>query len=140
MTRTQALLAAAVTMLAFLSFIVGRSLAPEGDGAAALDLDAAAYRPASTTPGLSKGGFTGFTETAAEGRTVVSGRVVSVAADSITVESSGGQQSTLRLLGQGQPRRLQPGTRQDIRQGATVIVRRDPSSSDVAAAILVISN
>jgi hypothetical protein len=106
------------------------------------------HLPSTSTPtptkhraiaGLSKAGFSGFTEGGAEGRTVISGRVISVTPDSITVEGQGGQRSTLRLSGQGQPRRLEAASKEAIRPGVTVIVRRDPGS-DVAKAVLVISN
>jgi hypothetical protein len=126
-------------VLAAAAFLAGRALHPEAGAASAFDLDADAYEASSALAGLSKAGFSGFTESGAEGRTVISGRVINVTAESITVEGRGGQRSTLRLSGQGQPRRLEAASRDAIRAGVTVIVRRDPGSG-VAKAVLVIAN
>jgi len=137
-TRTQVACLTATAALAVAAFFAGRGLHPGGSSVSPFDLDADAYEAPSAIAGLSKAGFSGFTEGGAEGRTVISGRVISVTPDSITVESHGGR-STLRLSGQGQPRRLEAASKEAIRPGVTVIVRRDPGS-DVAKAVLVISN
>jgi hypothetical protein len=139
MTRTQVAWLTAVAVLAVAAFFSGRALHPEASSASAFDLDADAYQASSAIAGLSKAGFSGFTEGGAEGRTVISGRVISVAPDSITVEGRGGERSTLRLSGQGQPRRLAAASKDAIRPGVTVIVKREPGS-DIAKAVLVISN
>ena len=139
MTRTQVGWLTAAGILALAAFFMGRALHPGASSASAFDLDTGAYEASGAIAGLSKAGFSGFTEGGAEGRTVISGRVISVTPDSITVEGQGGQRSTLRLSGQGQPRRLEPAAKDAIRAGVTVIVRRE-AGSDVAKAVLVISN
>lgn len=139
MTRTQVAWLTATAALAVAAFLAGRALHPDANSVSAFDLDAEAYEASSAIAGLSKAGFSGFTEGGAEGRTVISGHVISVTPDSITLEGQGGQRSTLRLSGQGQPRRLEAASKEAIRPGVTVIVRRDPGSN-VAKAVLVISN
>ncbi len=125
-------------ILVVAAFFVGRALHPEESTAAAFDLTADAYQASTSISGLSKAGFSGFTEGGSDGRTVIAGRVVSVTPDSITLEGQGGQRSTMRLSGQGSPTRLESSTRDALKPGVTVIVRREPGS-DLATAVLIVS-
>jgi hypothetical protein len=138
MTRTQIIWLGVAALIAVAGFFAGRSLHSQSTTASAFELNTDAYQASSTIAGLSKAGFSGFTEGGAEGRTVVAGRVVAVTSDSITLEGQGGQRSTLRLAGGGTPGRLEASTLESIRPGVTVLVRRTPGS-DEAAAFLVIA-
>ncbi|HLF75894.1 MAG TPA: hypothetical protein VJB57_00240 [Dehalococcoidia bacterium] len=128
------LLAGASVALA--AFLAGRALHPEAAVETSFDLSSAAYEAAESVAGLSKGGFSGFTEAGGDGRTVIAGRVVMVSADSITVEGTSGQRSTIRLPGQGPLRRLEPSMRESLRPGVTVLVRRQ---GEAAEAVLVVA-
>jgi hypothetical protein len=138
MTRSFALWLGAAVVAILAAFFVGRALHPEKAEGPSFDLSAVAYESAGSVAGLSKGGFSGFTEAGGDGRTVIAGRVVAVSADSITLQGSGGQRSTLRLLGQAPLRRLEPSAREALRPGVTVIVRRQ-AAGDAAEAVLVVS-
>src|SRR5690349_5415164 len=122
MTRP-GLIAFAVAAVVFmaLAFLAGRSLRSEAKAANAFELDAPAYEAAgASVSGISKGGFSGFTETGAEGSTVVSGKVVDVTPDSITIEGQTGQRSTLKVSGSARMLRLESGSRDLLRPGVTV--------------------
>jgi hypothetical protein len=138
MTRAMAVWLLAGAVVAVVAFLGGRALHTDGKGSATFDLSSAAYEATGSVAGLSKGGFSGFTEAGGDGRTVIAGRVVSVSSDSITLEGSGGERSTVRLSGAGPLRRLEPAGREALRPGVTVIVRREPAG-DVAEAVLVVS-
>jgi hypothetical protein len=124
MTRARVAWVAASIALALLAFFAGRALHGQDTQAASFDLSGPAFETSDAAVGLSKAGFSGFTE-AGDGRTVISGRIVSTTSDAITVESPSGQRSTLRLTGQAPLSRLEPSTRAALRPGVTVIVRRD---------------
>jgi hypothetical protein len=134
--RPFALWVAAGVVVAALAFFAGRSLHANGGATASFTLDAPAYTVPQSAAGYSKAGFSGFTETPAEGLTVLAGRVVTTTSDSITVESAGGQRSSIRLSGSGPMLRLEPDSRDSLRPGVTVIVRREAND---AAAILSVS-
>lgn len=129
--------AIAAVAVAVLAFFAGRELRPERGEASAFDLEAPAYEVAKAAAGFSKAGFTGFGEApGAEGRTVVSGRIVAVGPDSITIESAGGQRSAVRLAGQASLRRVEAAGRDALRPGVTVLLRQT-GGADAAAVLIV---
>jgi hypothetical protein len=137
-TRSAGLWLAAGLVVAVAAFFGGRALHGDGSSAGAFDFDAPAYGSVKSIAGLSRGGFSGFGDTPGlDGRTVIAGRIVSAAADSITVESSQGVRSTLRISSAAPLRRLDTSGREALRPGVTVVVRR--SDSGEPAAVLIVA-
>ena len=137
MSRWQAGWAVAGVIVAALGFVAGRGMNSEDVVAPAFDLEASSYDAPASAAGLSKGGFSGFGESeGATGRTVVAGKVVAVTGDSLTIESPSGQRSMVRLTSSQTLRRLEPATREALRPGASVLIRRD---GDSAQAVLVVT-
>ena len=134
MRRGAAVVVLWAAMVVAIGFFVGRSLRPESGATYAFDAGAAAYQAPGTSAGRSQGGFTGFAE-GADGRTVISGRAVSITADSITLETAAGT-TTVRVSGASSVRRLEPSERAAIRTGAQLIVRRDGNN---ASGVLVVA-
>ena len=137
MSRNIAVWAGAGIALVLVAFFAGHQLRPEPATAKAFDQDGPAYEVAKEAAGVSKGGFSGFGESPGpDGRTVVAGRVVSVNGDTVTVDSPSGQKSTIRLTGNGPLRRLEASSREALRPGMSVLVRRDGNQAE---AVLVVS-
>lgn len=120
-------------------FFAGRSLRPSDTIVFAFDASAPAYEAPASPAGRSLGGFAGLKETEAdEGRVAVSGRVVEIAASAVTIETPWGERTTIRITPQAPLRRLEPGDRDLLQAGASVMLRSQPGS-DAAAAVLVLS-
>jgi hypothetical protein len=127
----------AALLAALAAFFAGRSLAGGGESPS-IEVTGPAYQAGVTIAGLSKGGFSGFTESGGDARTVLSGRVVAVAGDSITLESQAGVRSTIRLTDAARVTRLEPASAGALRAGLSVMVRRGPEGE--AAAVLVLAD
>jgi hypothetical protein len=125
---------AAVVVLG-VSFVAGQALRPEKGAAYSFEASAPAYEAPAATAGVDKAGLSGFGEDD-NGRSVISGRVTAVSADSITLQSAGGAVNVVRLTAQAPLRRLEPGDRATLRTGANVIVRL--ASKDEASSVLVL--
>ena len=133
-------LAAAVVVMA-VAFFGGRTLGSGGDEGASYtyDLDTPPYTAASTGAGISKGGFSGFgANSGIDGETLVSGRVRSVSADSITLDTAGGTE-VLRITGSGTLRRIEGATAAAVRPGMNVVVRTTGSGGDTASSVLLLA-
>jgi hypothetical protein len=135
MTRTAYIWFAAALAVLALGFLAGRTLHSEGDSKAPL-ADGPAFEATATIAGLSKAGFSGFSESTA-GRTVLAGRIVAVEGDTITLEGTSGARSMLRLSGSGPLTRLEPSTLAALRPGVTVLLRRAQDGDAAAAALIV---
>lgn len=130
------LLAAAIVAAA--GFLIGRQLKASEKQVFAFDLTAPAFQPVDPEPGLSRGGFTGLDlPTAEEGRLVLSGRVVEKTGTSVTIESTWGGRSTLRIASAEILRLLQAAGREELQRGAVVVVRTKPGSNEVLSVIIL---
>jgi hypothetical protein len=127
--------------MAAVGFIGGRALGSDGSQGASYtyDLDTPPYTSPASTSGLSKGGFSGFGASGIDGETIVSGRVRSVTADSITLETSSGGAEVVRITGPGALRRIEAASASLLRPGASVVVRSTPEDQDAATSVLVLS-
>jgi len=131
---------AAALVIALAAFFVGGALRPEAAPHYVFDVSAPAYEAnLGAIAARSPGGFTGFGELAGgDDRTVIGGRVVEVSSSLLTIETQQGARTTLRLGANPKLTRLEAGSRQLLKPGATVIVRRG-DQQDEAAAVLVLS-
>jgi hypothetical protein len=129
---------AAALVVAVAAFFAGRALhQPSTQPSTVTDLSGPAFQPSRAVAGLSKGGFSGFSESPApDGRTIIAGRVVEAGASGVTLESVDGVRSTLRLTTQDLLRRIEPTTAQALQPGAQVLVRIDAAGN--AAAVLLL--
>jgi hypothetical protein len=135
---TLAFIAAAAVILVA-GFFAGRSLHSSSAETFVFDLSAPVYEAGISAIAESKGGFTGFGETAGlSGRTVLSGRVVALAGPEVTLEDSSGTRHSVRLTTPvAAVSRIEAAGRDALRTGATVIVRHE-SGSDSADAVLIL--
>jgi hypothetical protein len=127
---------AAAALVALVGILAGRAI--KGPGAESFDFDttAPAYASADLPLGRSRAGFTGFSETGGlDGAVIVAGRVSSVEAGSLTLDTTSGA-ATIQVRGDEKLRLLQPysGT---IAPGATIAVIKKPGT-DEAEAVLVL--
>jgi hypothetical protein len=131
---------AAAVVIAVAAFFVGGALKPEEPPHYLFDVDAPAFQTdLASIAATSQGGFTGFGELAGgDDRTVLGGRVVEVSATSLTLETSQGSRTTLRLGATSKLWRLDTGSSSSIKPGATVVVKRGDAADD-AAAVMVVS-
>ena len=138
--RTVALIAAAALILVA-GFFAGRALHSPSSETFAIDLSAPMYEAGVSDIAESKGGFTGFGETAGlSGRTVLSGRLIAVVGQNLTLEDASGTRHSMRLTTPvAAVNRIEPAGRDALRTGATVIVRHEPGS-DTAEAVLVVES
>jgi hypothetical protein len=135
MSRLALLLAAAA--VAGLGFLAGWLVKGPGPSSHHFDASAAAYRPAGSPAGMSKGGFTGFGETGGlDGMTIVAGKVTSVGQGFLTLATEGGQ-NTVRLTGQDKVRVLAPFTPSPP-TGVIAVVALEPGSVDARGVLLII--
>jgi hypothetical protein len=132
--------AVAAVLVALLAFAGGRALRPgEADAAFVYDTSQPPYTLSPESIGLSKGGFSGFGGNAGlEGAAVVSGRVRTVSAGSITIETSAGASETIRLTPAAGLLRIESASAAALRPGMTVAVRL-AAGGDEAAAVLIVS-
>jgi hypothetical protein len=137
-TRPQLALGLAALAVAVAGFFGGRLLKPEPTAGYAFDTDALAYEITMPKPGLSKGGFSGFGETAGlPGATLLSGKVASITPTEVVIEAADGTKSSLRLANPGGVRRIEAASRDALRPGASVVVLHE-NGSDEADAVLVV--
>lgn len=130
----------AALVSAIAAFVVGGALKPEEAPHYVFDVSAPAYQAdLGAIAARSPGGFTGFGELAGgDDRTVIGGRVVELTSSQLIIETQQGAQTTLRLGVNPKLTRLAAGSRQLLKPGATVIVRRGEQQNE-AAAVLVLS-
>jgi hypothetical protein len=87
--------------------------------------------------GVSRAGFSGFGSISGlDGEATLTGRVRSVAADSISLETGDGRVTSLRLTGAGPLRRIEPASITSLQPGMTIVVRTD---GDDAVAVLILA-
>lgn len=121
-------------------FFAGRVLKPDPTPGYSFDLSSPVYEAALAQPGLTKGGFSGFGETAGlPGRTMLSGKVASVTAQEVVIEATDGTKSTLRLINPAAVSRIEAANRDALRPGATVILRQADASDEVDAVLVIAS-
>jgi hypothetical protein len=113
-------------------------LKPDPTPGYAFDTDALAFETTTPKPGLSKGGFSGFGETAGlPAATLLSGKVASISATEVVIEAVDGTKTSLRLANPGGVRRIEAANRDAIRPGASIVVLHE-AGSDEADAVLVV--
>ncbi len=138
-TTTHAVTALGAIVIVAAGVFSGRALnADRGEGFT-FDTTGPAYEAGLPAAGLSKGGFSGFGETTGlEGNTQLSGKIVSVSAQEIVIESRNGLMSTFRLGGApGGISRIDSSSRAALQAGLSVVVRHE-DGSDVAEAVLIL--
>lgn len=129
------ILAPAVASAAFLG---GRELRPDAIATFDYDLEAPGYEAALPAAGLTNAGFSGFgAEGILDGETLVGGRVTSVRADSLTIETESGQSIPIRITGAGPLRRIEAASLTALRPGMTVVARTGPNSDEAEALLIV---
>ena len=122
------------------SFFIGSSLKPDEAPFFVFETAAPAHEVQPALAAVSPGGFTGFNDIdGGRARTVVAGRVVEVGPGSLTLEAAGGQRTLLRLRDQPRISRLESGSSELLRPGASVMVKLDSDDTGVATAVLVLS-
>lgn len=136
MSRTFALWLALAVLAGAGGVFLGRAIKGAGEPAFAFDTEAPAYSAADLPLGRSRAGFTGFAETGGlDGRTIVAGKVSSVTAESITLETSAGA-TTIRVTGEQKLRALVP-YQVAIAPGTTVVIIK-AAGSDEASSVLAL--
>ena len=129
---------ALVPVVAVIAFF-GAGLLRGEDSVPSFDYEssAPAYGAGVPAPGLSKARFSGFGGVSGlDGEATLTGRVRSVAADSISVETSDGKVTSVRLTDAGPLRRIDAASITSLQPGMTVVVRTD---GDDAAAVLILA-
>jgi hypothetical protein len=130
---------AAAVLIGVGAFLTGGSLKPAEDPYYIFETDAAAHDDAVAVAAKSPGGFTGFGEVdGSASRTVIGGRVIEITAESVTLESTNGQVTTLRFGESPNVTRLVASNRDVLQTGSTVAVRLSQDKS-TAEAVLVLS-
>jgi hypothetical protein len=127
------LLTGIVVVLA--GFFAGRALRPEKGAAYSFQASAPAYDAPKAAAGVDKAGLSGFAEDDS-GRTVISGKVTAVGADSVSLQTASGSTNVIKLQPSAPLRQLMAADRTAILPGARVIVKL--SGKDEAAAVLVL--
>lgn len=129
---------AAVVLLIAAGFLAGRSARPDATAGYTFEVDAAVYEATAPSAGLTKGGFSGFGETAGlSGTTMFGGFVKSISPNQLVIEAPDGTLTTVRLANPSRVRRIEATDRGAIRPGANVVILHKPDSSD-ADAVLVL--
>ena len=129
---------ALVPLVAVVAFF-GAGALRGGDSVSSFDYEssAPAYGAAVPASGLSKAGFSGFGGISGlDGEATLTGRVRSVAADSISVETADGLMTSVRLPGAGPLRRIEPASITALQPGMIIVIRAD---GDDAAAVLILA-
>jgi hypothetical protein len=131
--------ALAAVIIAAVSFLVGSALKPGEEPYYVFQTDVPAYAEPAGVAATSPGGFTGFGETdGSNSRVVIGGRVVEKSGDSITLEGTQGQRTSLRFGGSPRISRLDPAAEDLVRPGVSVAVRLN-EAGDTVEAVLVLS-
>ncbi len=121
-------------------FFAGRMLKPDPTPGYTFDLSSPVYEGTLAPPGLTKGGFSGFGETAGlPGHTTLSGKVASISGQDVVIEAADGTKSTLRLTNPGSVTRIEAASRDALRTGATVILRQAAGSNEIDAVLVIAS-
>jgi hypothetical protein len=129
----------AAAALGGVAFLGGRALRPAAEAGYAFEQDTPSYEAADSMAGLSRGGFSGWSETGGlEGLTVVTGRVVEATATGVTVEAPWGTRTTIRLTGDRPIQGLRAADQAALRPGATVTLRTAPDG-DLVEAVLILA-
>jgi hypothetical protein len=129
----------AAVLLAAASYYVGTTLKPGQKPYYIFDTQAPAYGEPSSIAATSPGGFTGFGETdGSDSRVVVSGRVVEMTEDSLTLEGTFGQRTSLRFGDSPRISRLDEANADILRPGVMVSVRLN-DAGDTVESVLVLS-
>jgi hypothetical protein len=139
-TRTMVVATAAAVLLLAAGFIAGRGVRDDDEKSYAPDLTSPSYEPAPPVAGFSRGGFTGFGEVQGfEGRTILGGRIVAVNGASVTVETPGGTQATVRLDPARAPVLLMEGTtRAGLQPGMNVdVIRGEDGRESLSVLVLL---
>ena len=134
-----AVFVSAFLVVAVVAFFGGRTLRGSSSPTAAVDPSGEAFDTPAVVAGSSAGGFTGFgPEAGLGGRTVLAGRVASVNAGAIAVESADGVESTIRVSSESRIFRLEAAGREALRPGSTVIVRRAEDGAEAGAVLVLL--
>lgn len=137
--RLAVLIVAALAVVAA-GFVAGRMLKADPEPGYAFDASSPAYAATLAPAGLTKGGFSGFGETAGlPGQTMLSGKVASISGQDVVIEAADGTKTSLRLTNPASVHRIEAATRDALRTGATVILRQAPGSDQVDAVLVIAS-
>lgn len=131
---------ASAVLIAVASFVIGGMLKPEEPPHYVYDVTAPAYQAdLGLLAAKSPGGFTGFGDLAeGNSRTVLGGRITELTGESMTLETTAGVLTTMRLGPAPKLARLIDASRDELLPGATVLVRLGEQENE-AAAVLVMS-
>ena len=131
--------ALAAVIIAAVSYYAGTALRPAEEPYYIFDTDAPAYNDPTGVAATSRGGFTGFGESdGSRSRVVIGGRVIEKTGDSITLEGSLGQRTSIRFGESPRVVRLDGGSADLLRPGVSVAVRLN-EAGDTVEAVLVLS-
>ena len=119
-------------------FLTGRSLQPGAEAVVSgYDKLAPTYVAAEPIAAVSPGGFSGFDLPDFEGQTVLAGAVIAVDGRSVTLRTTFGSESTLRVSSASSLSRIEAGALADVGPGTTVVARLAADGETVEALLII---
>src|SRR5688572_24394263 len=138
LSKAQIALGLGAVVVIAAGFFAGRALKADPTPGYAFDTSSDVFEATGPEPGLTKGGFSGFGETAGlPGFTLLSGKVAAISSQELVLEAADGTQTKLRLANPGGVRRIEASSRDALRTGASVVVRHTEGSNEVEAVLIL---